>query len=1312
MAKIDISSKEAIKNINEIIDSFNKMRTALTGVGDGSKASFRKMSTGLSNLKELNQQVISQLGVLSNAYKNVSKSQKSFVTQTRNLKQQLAQTNIALSNAKAKLLALQNTTKKTKSVFNGLIGSAKQLFLALGAFTGIQLFAKAITSAFKFTKTLDSLAFSMKAVITDSEELAKTTDFLKQITADYGAEIVTTTNRYIKFRAATKNAGLSAQETQKIFGTLTKASGVLGLKTDELQGIFLALEQMVSKGKVTTEELRRQLGERLPGAMDIMAKAVGVGTSKLDEMLKKGEVITAEVLPAFAEQVEIAFGLQSIDKVSTLQAATSRLSNAWVNLIEEFNQGNSVSNSLMKVFDFLANNLGAIVKTLGAVVTGFLTYKTAILAVTLTTQAYTKAINFLNIANLQAILYAQKRTLVTLRNSAANVTATGTTISFGVATQVLTGYVRILWATMVANPIGAVIALIGGLVIAYNALSKTHEERINEMIEENKALQETADKTKELINDIGSLTRTYNSLKDKQERTKDEQKLLNSAMAQLGKIMPDAVVDVDRYGNAIELSEEKMKEYNKTLRERNSLEAQIANVSLTETKQTLEEDASKIQQTETYKGANIPGVGIVAKRQIGDQIELVRVFSSSYKELTDEEKINFINFKQNTKNRLAITNQSIEQNKELIRLQLEDPTGEIAEEKAKKEAERLAEEKATKERLNEQTVEWIEEQIAIKKKEAKAISTEEDKINGVVQKGQNKDIENREKIKKKQDEILVLEKRRDFLLGIQNEKGSKTLKQLRAIRDLTFEILNLESKLKQLKDEAIFSDKTKDIEVREQALDRLNAQLEQQAQNERNIADAKAKLTFDKETGTVQKELSGTSDMGRRAILEQQLLDLQNEFNQKKLINEADYNVKMFQLAQSLKDKKEQLLKDEEAFKLSQVGRDLIVETDLAQQNFNKEIEIINKSKEATKKKYADRKLSLKEAMQFDKEVLAQEQATTDAEKKLAKELGDIKLKYENALIDAKIKLLQVRQKEFDEQSEEFNRIQAQIEQLEASRPTITPGDDSGTGDAVSDWQKEFEEILGLASEFADAIGGIFNGIFESRIENINAEIEKTKELYDTQIALAEGEELQQRILRRNKEADIKKLEKKRLKEQQKQAKFNKAQALVDVAINTAVAYTKTLAQGGLILGLPLANIVLALGAVQAAAVLAQPIPKYKDGLDRADKDHVAIINDGGQQEYIERGGSILTTEKENALVPIKTGDTVYKSYEDLQKKSILMSGLNNGMEIQEHNFDKLFNGIETSIDKGFKKAKINNNINLVGFDAEQNAYRDSMTNW
>lgn len=50
------------------------------------------------------------------------------------------------------------------------------------------------------------------------------------------------------------------KDTKQIFDSVSKASSVLGLKTHELEGVYLALEQMLSKGKVTTEELRRQLG--------------------------------------------------------------------------------------------------------------------------------------------------------------------------------------------------------------------------------------------------------------------------------------------------------------------------------------------------------------------------------------------------------------------------------------------------------------------------------------------------------------------------------------------------------------------------------------------------------------------------------------------------------------------------------------------------------------------------------------------------------------------------------------------------------------------------------------------------------------------------------------------------------------------------------------------------------------------------------------------------------------------------------------------------------------------------------------------
>ena len=174
-----------------------------------------------------------------------------------------------------------------------------------------------------------------------------------KLSSDLGLSLVATTTRFIKFAAAARNSGLAMKDTQKIFSTMAKAGAVLGLRTDELSGVFLALEQMLSKGKVTTEELRRQLGERLPGAFGIMAASLGVTLPKLDKMLKAGEILSAEVLPGFARAVELAFGLDTVNKVDTLVASQNRLTTAWQNFVKNLTGEGSVIKGFLKgIFEF------------------------------------------------------------------------------------------------------------------------------------------------------------------------------------------------------------------------------------------------------------------------------------------------------------------------------------------------------------------------------------------------------------------------------------------------------------------------------------------------------------------------------------------------------------------------------------------------------------------------------------------------------------------------------------------------------------------------------------------------------------------------------------------------------------------------------------------------------------------------------------------------------------------------------------------------------------------------------------------------
>src|SRR5690606_22452128 len=125
------------------------------------------------------------------------------------------------------------------------------------------------------------------------------------------------------------------------------------LSTDELKGVYLALEQMLSKGKVTTEELRRQLGERLPGAMGIMAKAVGVSVSQLDKMLKKGEVLSSVALPKFAKALEEAYGIGALETVDNLATGVGKLGGAWDRLVLTISEGDSIITNVIGGFLWL-----------------------------------------------------------------------------------------------------------------------------------------------------------------------------------------------------------------------------------------------------------------------------------------------------------------------------------------------------------------------------------------------------------------------------------------------------------------------------------------------------------------------------------------------------------------------------------------------------------------------------------------------------------------------------------------------------------------------------------------------------------------------------------------------------------------------------------------------------------------------------------------------------------------------------------------------------------------------------------------------
>jgi tape measure domain-containing protein len=205
---------------------------------------------------------------------------------------------------------------------------------------------------------LETLRMSQKSIFKTNEEVGRQNVFLTDIAQKYGIELISLSQAYNQFSASAQGTTLEGEKTQVIFDAVAKSSAMLGVSTDDTNGILRALGQMMSKGKVQAEELRGQLGDRMAGAFRLFAEGMGVSTAQLDAMLKKGEVLAEDVLPKFAAQLNKKYKLGLGEEVETTQASLTRLTNAWTIFVDNVEQRSSIAgNSISSITSMITGLL-------------------------------------------------------------------------------------------------------------------------------------------------------------------------------------------------------------------------------------------------------------------------------------------------------------------------------------------------------------------------------------------------------------------------------------------------------------------------------------------------------------------------------------------------------------------------------------------------------------------------------------------------------------------------------------------------------------------------------------------------------------------------------------------------------------------------------------------------------------------------------------------------------------------------------------------------------------------------------------------
>lgn len=232
---------------------------------------------------------------------------------------------------------------------------------------------------------------ALKAIYGDTDTAASQLAFLRQVAKNAGVSVGDLSDSFIRFSAATKSAGISVGDSNKVFSALARATGTLGLTSDQATGALEALGQMASKGTVSMEELRQQLGDRLPGALGIAAEAMGVSTERLIKMVETGTVSAKVFLPAFADAISQTFG-GGTEQINGFIQGWNRLKNALTEVAQQASNTRFFDN-MGRVFDLLAENIGGVVTALTLLAERFLILKSFDLAASFVKSASAAAAN-------------------------------------------------------------------------------------------------------------------------------------------------------------------------------------------------------------------------------------------------------------------------------------------------------------------------------------------------------------------------------------------------------------------------------------------------------------------------------------------------------------------------------------------------------------------------------------------------------------------------------------------------------------------------------------------------------------------------------------------------------------------------------------------------------------------------------------------------------------------------------------------------------------------------------------------------------
>lgn len=229
-----------------------------------------------------------------------------------------------IKTAKTALETFNTAMGRTNKAAGALSGRLKAAFAGIGTGVVVRQLWDAGVAMERFRLAYEATARSAKG---GAQELA----WVREEANRLGLSFQTAAEGYKQVYAAGQAARMPLEQTRLIFTGIAEASMALGLSNEQTEGTMRAIYQMLGKQKVTAEELRQQLGERLPTAVADFAEAAGVSLPVFSQMMEQGKVSIDTVYKTM-ELWSKRYGAKALEAADGPIGALGRWKTAWFDL--------------------------------------------------------------------------------------------------------------------------------------------------------------------------------------------------------------------------------------------------------------------------------------------------------------------------------------------------------------------------------------------------------------------------------------------------------------------------------------------------------------------------------------------------------------------------------------------------------------------------------------------------------------------------------------------------------------------------------------------------------------------------------------------------------------------------------------------------------------------------------------------------------------------------------------------------------------------------------------------------------------------